>query len=115
MPPDNSDSDFVYSSLAADPDLGELVELFVEEMPQRIAALETHGRSRDWEQLARMAHQLRGAAGSYGFDAITPCAARLESAAQGHVPQEQILAALEELLRLCRRVRPGPPRSSDSG
>ena len=47
--------------LATDPDLGELVELFVQEIPDRISALETQGRSRDWQQLTRTAHQLKGA------------------------------------------------------
>jgi hypothetical protein len=85
---------FVYSHLAADPDLGELVEMFVREMPDRINALETQARSRNWQQLARIAHQLKGAAGSYGFDAITPCAARLELAARDAQEEDRILAAL---------------------
>ena len=100
---------FVYSSLA-DPDLGELIEMFVQEMPERINALETQARSRDWQQLTRTAHQLKGDAGSYGFNVITPCAARLESAAKDGCQEEEILSALDELLDLCRRMRPrGPP------
>ena len=35
---------FVYSHLAADPNLGELVEMFVQEMPDRINALETEAQ-----------------------------------------------------------------------
>jgi HPt (histidine-containing phosphotransfer) domain-containing protein len=99
----------VYSDLAADPDLGELVEMFVDEMPQRINLLETHARSRDWPQLTRTAHQLKGSAGSYGFHAITPCAARVESAAKSGCPEQEILAVLDELLDLCRRVCSGVP------
>ena len=104
---------FVYSSLAADPDLGELVEMFVQEMPDRINALETQMRSRNWDQLTRTAHQLKGAAGSYGFEAITPYAARLESAARDAQREDRILAALEELLDLCRRMRSGMPPTED--
>lgn len=104
---------FVYSSLAADPDLRELVEMFVREMPDRINTLETQMRSRDWQQLARTAHQLKGAAGSYGFEAITPYAARLESAARDARQEDRILAALDELLDLCRRMRSGVPQTED--
>jgi HPt (histidine-containing phosphotransfer) domain-containing protein len=104
---------FVYSRLAADPDLGELVEMFVQEMPDRIGALEAPARSRDWEQLTRTAHQLKGAAGSYGFDAITPYAARLESAARDGRQEEAILASLDELLDLCRRMRSGVPPTEE--
>ena len=74
-------TDFVHSSLATDPEFGELVALFVDEMPTRINQLETQARNRDWTQLTRTAHQLKGAAGSYGLHDITPFAARLERAA----------------------------------
>ena len=100
---------FVYSHLAADPNLGELVEMFVQEMPDRINALETEARSHNWQQLTRIAHQLKGAAGSYGFEAITPYAVQLEIAARDGRQDEEILSALEELLNLCRHMRPGVP------
>ncbi len=105
---------FIYSALAADPDLGALVEMFVDEMFVRISALETQARSRDWQQLARTAHQIKGAAGSYGFNVVTPYAARLENAAKNGCQEAEILSALHELLELCRRVRSGvPPRKDE--
>jgi len=90
-----------------DPMLGELVDLFVQEMPDRINTLEAQATNRDWSQLARTAHQLKGSGGSYGFDEITPCAARLEAAARDAQQEETILLALDELLSLCRGVRSG--------
>jgi HPt (histidine-containing phosphotransfer) domain-containing protein len=106
-------TDVIYSSLGADPDLGELVEMFVQEMPDRVGTLETQAQSRDWAQLTRTAHQLKGAAGSYGFHALTPFAARLEHAARAGLQEDQILASLDELLDLCRRVRAGAPQAED--
>jgi histidine phosphotransfer protein HptB len=108
-------TDFVYSNLAADPDWGELVDLFVQEMPDRIAALETHAQNRDWEQLHRMAHQLKGSAGSYGFETITPYAARLASAAKNGQQEDAILSSLNELLCHCRLMRSGVPQTESSG
>jgi HPt (histidine-containing phosphotransfer) domain-containing protein len=99
----------VYSRLAADPILGELVDLFVQEMPDRIAVLDSLAKSQDWKQLARTAHQLKGAAGSYGFDQITPSAARLEAAVRDGRHQKEILSALNELLCLCKQARSGLP------
>ena len=104
----------VSARLAADPDLGELVDLFVQEMPDRIDALDAQAKSRNWSQLAETAHQIKGAAGCYGFDAITPCAARLEAAAREAQQEEQILSALDELLSLCRRVRSGKPQAEET-
>jgi PAS domain S-box-containing protein len=105
---------FVYSHLAADPDLGELVGTFVQEMPDRINVLETQAKSRNWKQLAETAHQIKGEAGSYGFDEITPYAARLEAVAREAQQEEQILSALDELLTICRRVRSGKPQSDET-
>lgn len=99
----------VYSELGADPDLAELVELFVSEMPDRVALLNGQFAERQWEQLRRTAHQLKGAAGSYGFGGITPLAARLEQAAADPV-EEQIEQSLAELTALMSSVRAGRPQ-----
>jgi len=55
--------------------MGELVEMFVDEMPERIALLGEALASGDRESLERTAHQMKGSAGSYGFDQLTPYAA----------------------------------------
>jgi signal transduction histidine kinase/DNA-binding response OmpR family regulator len=105
---------FVYSHLAADPDVGKLVNRFVQTMPERINTLDAQAKSRDWNQLAETAHQIKGAAGSYGFDEITPYAVRLEAAARDAKREEQILSALDELLSLCRRVRSDKPQADET-
>ena len=94
----------LYSDLGADPDLGDLVVLFVEEMPERIDLLLRHRDARDWENLRRTAHQIKGAAGSYGFGPISPLAGRLEQCLSRNEPEETIHAALAELVDLCRRA-----------
>jgi histidine phosphotransfer protein HptB len=99
----------VYSSLADDPDFSELVDLFVEEMPDRINSLVTLAQARDWPRLSQTAHQLKGAAGSYGFEDITPLAARLISVSAEGKQEEAILASLDELVSYCRRLRSGMP------
>jgi histidine phosphotransfer protein HptB len=101
--------EFVYSHLASDPDLREIVDLFVDEMPARVKALVDQLNAADWEGLRRTVHQLRGAAGSYGFDAISPCAGRIESAVHEGEPEERIRAIVDELVDLCGRVRCGVP------
>jgi PAS domain S-box-containing protein len=105
---------FVYSHLATDPHLGELVDMFVQEMPGRISTLQAQANTRNWELLARTAHQLKGSAGSYGFHEITPCAAALEVAARDAQKEDRILAVLDELLSVCRRARSGTPPADQS-
>ncbi len=104
--------EYIYSPLAADPDLGELVDMFVDEMPGRVASLLDRFNRRDWDGLQQSVHQLKGAAGSYGFAAISPCAGKLENAIQHGEPEAQIREAVTELVRLCNRVRCGQPSAS---
>jgi HPt (histidine-containing phosphotransfer) domain-containing protein len=95
----------IFSTYGGDPVLGEMVELYVAEMPDRIAALERAFSDGDCESLRRTAHQMKGAAGSYGFDLLTEAAAELESAVRENQPLQRIQQALEELIGLCRRIR----------
>jgi histidine phosphotransfer protein HptB len=99
----------LYSSLGTDPDLGEIVELFVEEMPGRIQVLVDQYNSADWDGLRRTAHQLKGAAGSYGFSDISPMAARLEHALSVDEPEQKIRNTIEQLIDACGRARAGGP------
>jgi histidine phosphotransfer protein HptB len=100
----------IYSPLAGDPDLADLVEMFVGEMPNRVAAFTEQLGSEDWEGLRRSAHQLKGAAGSYGFPSLTPAAGKIESAIRDAEPEAAIRQAVAELVDLCGRVCAGPPR-----
>ena len=97
----------IFSAYGGDPLLGEMVDLYVAEMPDRIAALERAFSDGDCESLRRTAHQTKGAAGSYGFDPLTEAAAELESAVRENQPRQRIQQALEELIGLCRRIRAG--------
>lgn len=107
MMPTTSSSDVLYSSLGDDPDLGELVGLFVVEMPDRIAALERAFEAADWGLVARLAHQMKGAAGSYGFEQITPYALRLELAARRRDDHFELSIARDQFIGICQRIRSG--------
>ena len=97
----------IYSSLAADPMMAELVEMYVDETAEKISALEAAFASSDRDKLRSVAHQMKGAAGSYGFDQVTAGAAVLETAVRNDQPAEAVQAHLDELIALCRRIRSG--------
>jgi histidine phosphotransfer protein HptB len=107
----HAEAECIYSRLGGDPDLEDIVVMFVEELPTRVTALLEHLDKGDWENLQRLSHQIKGAAGSYGFDALSPAAGRVESAVRNGEPEEQIRLAVAELRDLCGRVRYGQPPS----
>jgi len=101
----------LYSTLGGDPDLATLVEMFVDEMPQRVKTMRDCFEAGDLDGLQRAAHQLKGAAGSYGFHEITHEAAALERAVREGRSQQDIAAAVESQAAICQRARAGiPPR-----
>lgn len=71
---------YIFSKFAGEEHWQELLEEFVGEMPQRLAAIEMAVAANELQNLSVLVHQLKGACGSYGFDEITPLAERLEHA-----------------------------------
>ncbi len=99
----------IHSSLASDPELGEMVAQFVAELPSRVAWLQRHLDAGDWEALRRATHQMKGAAGSYGFGGLTPHALRLETLLSEGGARKEITAAFQELVVHCRSVTTAAP------
>ena len=81
---------------------------FVDELDGQVQSIRAACASEDFASLRRISHQLKGAAGGYGFDPIGDSAARLED---DMLADEMDLAALservEDLITTCRAaVRP---------
>lgn len=98
------------SDFCDDPDMRELVELFVSELPDRVEAVRSAASAGDPETLTRLAHQLKGAGSGYGFAPISDAAGRLERELGGldaanvadavnHVARE-----VDELVEICQRI-----------
>lgn len=102
-------SEYVYSTLGLDPDLGDLVEMFVNELPKRVAKIQACWEQADFDGLGRAAHQLKGAAGSYGFEGLTPSLTHLDHCVRMSRPHAEILSAIEEVAELCQLARAGAP------
>ena len=81
-----------------------MVAAFVARLPAVAAELRAAadaGRSAD---LARAAHRLRGAGGSYGFPAISEAAAALENRLNGGEAVEQVSPEVHALTFILTRV-----------
>jgi PAS domain S-box-containing protein len=70
--------EILVSELADDPDLAALVVGFAESLPARVQTIALHLSDRDLQGAARLIHQLKGAAGSYGFPVVSDWARQLE-------------------------------------
>ncbi len=95
----------IISKLGDDEDFVELVELFVSELPDRVESMRKAVEENDLDTLKRLAHQLKGAAGGYGFPTITDNARDLEQNSQATEDLASIRRQVEELADMCQRAR----------
>jgi HPt (histidine-containing phosphotransfer) domain-containing protein len=102
----SSNPPMIRSDFADDPDMVELVEDFVGSMPDRIATLRAAFESGHVEEVRRIAHQLKGASGGYGFGTVGDAAGELEAAVseQESVELKQVEIRLQELVSMCSRI-----------
>jgi CheY-like chemotaxis protein/HPt (histidine-containing phosphotransfer) domain-containing protein len=94
------------SEFENDPDMTDLIAKFVRDLPARSAAICEAANRGDMDLLRRLSHQLKGAAGGYGFAPITKAAAAVEQAIARSEDPSVRRARIDELLGLCRRARP---------
>lgn len=92
-------SDLIHSELGDPEAFGEIVELFLEQLPKRLDQLEAFLNSADYRQLALFTHQLKGAGGGYGYPGLTQRAAKLEAEARQPQPSPSVLRELFRAIR----------------
>lgn len=108
--PNESPTDAPLRSVYADDaEFGELIGLFVDELPERVAAIRESLATPDLDQLKIVAHQLMGAGGGYGFLEITDAGRTLETLVDEAMASEDadfdaMRTAADELIALCGRA-----------
>jgi len=99
----------LFSEFAGDVDMADIIDRFVEGLPGRMGELRTAIAVGATADVKRMAHQLKGAAGGYGFGPITTVAGELELAigrCEGAAETQEIVG---RLLAMCARARACEP------
>jgi DNA-binding NarL/FixJ family response regulator len=82
----------------------EIIEEFIARLAEKVTSLHTAWKNRDLEQIAEVAHWIKGSAGTAGFDAFTAPSALLEKCARSG-NSERIAETLHEIDDLLRRIR----------
>lgn len=85
-----------------EPELRELMTIFVTGLRDRADAMEASLERRDLERLVALAHQLKGSARAYGFPQLTDQAAALETAVASGQHLDQVRAQVACVVELCR-------------
>lgn len=111
-PADRTASDFVeplVSDFADDADMLEIIELFIDGLPEHVDTLMDALARSDSETLYRVAHQLKGSAGGYGYDTVSQHSLVVEQLAKAGGSKAELQPVVDSLVTLCHRVIAGRP------
>ena len=91
-----------------DPDLMDIITLFIEELPTRVTLLEAAYSRGDLTETSRLAHQLNGSSGGYGFPLLGEAAAAVEHHARlhDHVSLHDAIVVFSQLATSIKGVTP---------
>jgi len=94
----------IKSEFSDDPEMVELVVMFVDEMPQRVESMRTAFSESRFYDLGTLAHQIKGASGGYGFPSLGEQARSLEAAIKEDRAPARIREELDRLVDMCERL-----------
>ncbi|MFN9505185.1 MAG: Hpt domain-containing protein, partial [Rubrivivax sp.] len=101
----------IVSRLAHHPRLSKVARTFCATLPQKLAAMEHALANRQMDDLADLAHWLKGAGGTVGYDEFFEPAKQLEGHARaGRIPE--LRQTLQTIQSLAARVQPPPERAA---
>jgi HPt (histidine-containing phosphotransfer) domain-containing protein len=99
--PQLSEDELLLSEFHSDPEMSDLVGIFIDSLGERLLQIESAVEHHDFDALERMTHQIAGAAGGYGFPSITVSARKVENMIRNNKKVDSILAAADSLSKLC--------------
>ena len=92
-------------ALMAKPRMAKLVEKFLAKLDDRMSAIRAAADAQDAQQLKVLAHQLKGAAGGYGFPAISDAARSIELNESSDIAA--LTQTINSLAELCNSAQAG--------
>jgi HPt (histidine-containing phosphotransfer) domain-containing protein len=95
--------EIIYSEYADDADLVELIDEFTAGLEADIESMRKALENGDHDGLRRLAHQMKGAGGSYGYPMLTEAAKTIEEAAKAK-DNDACMLTLEKFAILCQAV-----------
>jgi len=113
-PTPDAEESVLISELLEDPDMLPVVQSFLVLLAERIALIERQRDIGQRAELASLAHQLKGAAGGYGYPTITEAARTVERYAAAGGTQREVDHAVAALAAACRAALRGGGEDADT-
>jgi HPt (histidine-containing phosphotransfer) domain-containing protein len=103
----------IYSTLGDQPGMNQIIAEFVGDFEEGCRVMQDLLDRNELKDLCRAIHQLRGAAGGYGFEQVTELAAQAETSIRSSAALDVIAAQTHELIGVIKRIEGfGKPKVS---
>jgi CheY-like chemotaxis protein len=99
----SSNEPALLSRLAGQPRFSAIIEKFVWRLQEQLLVMQKAQHDKDFDELARLAHWLKGAGGTIGFDALVEPAIELEVSAKSK-SEQGVDTTITTLQRLAERI-----------
>jgi response regulator RpfG family c-di-GMP phosphodiesterase len=93
------------SDFADDPEMKDLVEEYIKRLPIEVAKLLSVLEEKDTEAVRRIAHQLKGSGGGYGFAKLTELAAVTDHSIKKGADLDQVKGEIDALIDYVRQIQ----------
>ena len=97
----------LFSTFIEEPAIAEILPIFFQNLPSYLRRIEDAVAEGDLDVAARTCHDLKGAAGGYGYPSISALASSLEVSLRVGDFGEEVKELLEALRELCQRAEKG--------
>jgi HPt (histidine-containing phosphotransfer) domain-containing protein len=94
----------VRSECADDETMKEILQAYIDELPEYSAQLQQHISAGDLHNLGRLLHRLKGSGGGYGFPQLSEKSAAIEESIKMSVPMDKIQKMVGSLVDFLRHV-----------
>ncbi len=102
------------SERSNEPELQALIEHFVCRLVHKAERMSELLKSRRYDEIALLAHQLTGSGGGYGYPTLSESARLVEQGAKAELDPEQLEKIISDLTELCYQAMRGlPPGACD--
>ncbi len=109
-----TDTSPIYSRMGGSASLGHVVTQFIEKLQSQLPVFDQHYADKNFEEIASMAHWLKGSGGTVGFDALFQPAKALENYANER-NDELVGEHIKLVKQLAARLRAGAATGETSG
>jgi signal transduction histidine kinase/DNA-binding response OmpR family regulator len=92
------------STMEGEPTVHRLLKKFVARLPERVTAMQNLLQTGDLEGLRSVLHQIKGAAGGYGFPELTEASGRAEQQTSVATTPDALAHEVEAVIRLIRSI-----------